>query len=1473
MAAQRRLRAIVAVALVATAAAVLIARDTPQAAAEARSAIARVSKDDGTEINSNAGQDALSGDGRYVAFVTSEQMDPDDTDPESLDVYVVDNVTRSTTLISQFVPGAGQSGSGDSDQPAISADGRYIAFRTTTPYQIEDDGGNAQADGSVGIWMVDRGPADSTGAFPEVFCDESIGDPVCMNDPAPISLFQDPGNVNQDDPTAPIPETEMSASGRIPSQPTISGDGTQVAFTVLIPGGAVIACPALPCGSSQTRVFIRDLDRDRNGVPALPHTIGDGTGQEAPDSALTLVVPLSSEAPPGTSQGMPSISEDGLHVAVVESISSSRAEVAVYDRTLDGQGSLDDPSDLRVVVVSDAFTTDPGDGRFAVLPDISGDGSRVTFTFFVVQPPPPTTTTTTAPTTTTTAPPPPDIIVNFAPLVAAEDFVIPQVVVVDRDSSGENFNEQVVSRNAFGGNGDDTSAFPVISADGRYIAFASSATNLGPDPGFCEEANSGPGFAAAAVQTQAVAILAPSFNAGLCHIYAVDLDEEPRTGPQLVSTDFGGPADAPSTAPDISSTGRFISFSSAATNLDGAEGAPPEQSLDVYLLEWTPILRATQDPVVMLPTPVGGSTQGPTLVSIGTSDFGPFEIEALTLLGPHDEDFSFDALACSGVTFHAGDSCQFSVTFSPTATGVREADILVTRSSALFASSGQAEIELTGLASVPTANGVTERASLSAPDANGNEQSEGFSFDPALSGNGRYVAFTTFEGLVPEDPGGADIYVRDLLRDTTTLISIPVASCSECGLVAGPLSAGSAGAPAQFFPGSFEPSISGNGRYIAYETSSGQVLLADRGAPDVAGDFTAPVVTTVVSIQPGSSDEPLNTDNSNPSISADGTQIAFSCDGNNDNLLCAPEEFRDSVLVRDLDTNRDGVIGGPTDARTFQVRPPGPEEGPETDTVFSAAMSADGNHVAFVAETGLSRPGFDSLDHDLVWVYDRDLDGVGARDDGVNNPAAYHIVTTGEFTDEAQDDGARDNPLWDTESSEPAIDGDGSTVSYTFEFESEGDDTPRSELPADISQVLVAERATVNGAFTATEVVSLAGPLEQIGFFDPEDCLAPTTPTTNVPTTPAVVLPPDEDHCSNAGDGDSEESDISDDGRYVAFTTYARNLHIDSNCDDFPSGGGVTIAPQPLSAAGNSQLTCEEGGEGTTFSDILVVDRLAPGNAGAPQLASPVFGSPEGVYPDGSAFQPSVSTDGRFVAFGSSASNLLGTTPCGEGGQCSIDSNDTEDIFVREWDPFVFPSASDLLFPNTQLGLTSGSQSVQLRTFQFGPAPVLGIEKFGANPGDFTILGTSNCSPPLSTDPAAAVAPVPQYAIVHLDTPCTVTVAFAPSAIGTRSASIRVATGAAPHSFVGTQFHEVDLLAVGDPKPVDPEDGPDGPGPSLPDPVRPRPGPGPDPVNPVDPVDPVGTPGFSTDPGSLDFGEQLVTVTSPPQTVTVTNTG
>jgi Tol biopolymer transport system component len=149
--------------------------------------------------------------------------------------------------------------------------------------------------------------------------------------------------------------------------------------------------------------------------------------------------------------------------------------------------------------------------------------------------------------------------------------------------------------------------------------------------------------------------------------------------------------------------------------------------------------------------------------------------------------------------------------------------------------------------------GTTTLVSVT-PAGNGGN---GYSSDPAMSANGRFVSFTSSSSdLVANDNNGNDdVFVRDLKSDTTTLVSATPNGASGNGY-------------------SYGAVISANGRYVAF-TSYATDLVANttNGDSQVFERDLKTGTTTLVSVTPAGNGG--NGYSNGPVMSADGLFVAF----------------------------------------------------------------------------------------------------------------------------------------------------------------------------------------------------------------------------------------------------------------------------------------------------------------------------------------------------------------------------------------------------------------------------------------------------------------------------------------------------------------------------------------------------------------------------------------------------------------------
>jgi LPXTG-site transpeptidase (sortase) family protein len=215
-------------------------------------------------------------------------------------------------------------------------------------------------------------------------------------------------------------------------------------------------------------------------------------------------------------------------------------------------------------------------------------------------------------------------------------------------------------------------------------------------------------------------------------------------------------------------------------------------------------------------------------------------------------------------------------------------------------------------APVMAAAGDTTLVSVNTTAGVGN----GSSAFPSISPDGRYVAFqSNASNLVAGDVGGwQDIFVRDRGTNTTTLVSV---NSSEV----------------QGNASSYRPSISANGRYVAFESNASNLVAGDaNGMSDIFVRDIQAGTTTLVSVA-FDGESMGNDDSYDPSISADGRYVAFYSSAAN--LVTGDANGQSDVFVRDLQagtTTRISVDTGGNDADNWSSAP---------------SISSDGRYVAF----------------------------------------------------------------------------------------------------------------------------------------------------------------------------------------------------------------------------------------------------------------------------------------------------------------------------------------------------------------------------------------------------------------------------------------------------------------------------------------------------------------------------------------------
>ena len=176
----------------------------------------------------------------------------------------------------------------------------------------------------------------------------------------------------------------------------------------------------------------------------------------------------------------------------------------------------------------------------------------------------------------------------------------------------------------------------------------------------------------------------------------------------------------------------------------------------------------------------------------------------------------------------------------------------------------------------------------------------GLSQQPAISGNGRYVAFASFsDNLTISDAESThDIFVRDLEENRTTVASL---ATGAPGNVLDPNTSNE---------DSLEPAISWSGRYVAFSSREELVPEDTNDHPDIYVRDMSANTTRLVSRADGPNGAVSDGRSSEPAISPNGRLVAFTTLGatNLGSGLPATAPNNSQVYVRDLDAGTTRLV-------------------------------------------------------------------------------------------------------------------------------------------------------------------------------------------------------------------------------------------------------------------------------------------------------------------------------------------------------------------------------------------------------------------------------------------------------------------------------------------------------------------------------------------------------------------------------------
>jgi hypothetical protein len=818
-----------------------------------------------------------------------------------------------------------------------------------------------------------------------------------------------------------------------------------------------------------------------------------------------------------------------------------------------------------------------------------------------------------------------------------------------------------------GAQSDGQSFGPSLSADGRYVAFASRSSTL-----------------------------VPGDTSALADVYV--RDRQVGTTTRVSTASDGSPANGDSQWPTISADGRFVAFASSASNLVAGD---TNGLMDLFVFD-----RQTGQT-----TRVSVSSSGSQANDVS---FGPAAISAdgrytaywsnASNLVPNDTNARGDVFVFDRTTGNTsrvsvasdgsqGNSDSFFpsisadgryVAFESTASNFVAAD--TNNNSDVFVHDGN--------------TGETRRISVSSTGV----QADGF--QPAISADGRFVTFVSDSALLT---GRSDFVPEVLLRDGLTGQMTVISAASGGGRSNG---------------GSAHPIISADGRFVTFLSSASNLVVGDTNSAidifvhDVAAQTTARVSVSNDGVQSNSGSGLLS-----PTISGDGRYVAFSSGASN--LAASDTNAQEDIFVvggvsvapttinvsgaggsRSVNVSFD-YPGTPWTATTttpwITINPPTGGSGNGTVT-FTVAANTTGTartgtivvalQTVTVTQSPSSAPVASNLS--ITTAEDTPVSGTLSAVDPEGDPITFSIVTppgrgtvvitnatTGAFT------------------YTPAANRFGGD-SFTFQALAGGETSNLATVTINVTPVNDAPSA-VDDTFETSEDTVLTG-----GLIAPDDGLGVVFSVASQPAHGTVTIPggsvnplggsftyvpaPNfngtDSFTFHASDGSLtsnaatitihvapvEDPPVGADSFLLTPGGVARSgLLLASNVDgnaltyDFvpaPTKGTVTITDQRTGAftytpnangfgydAFTVRATAPSGAAATATIQALIVD-AAPQWRGLTARANV---STAGAVANNTSSLSSISADGRYVAFYSLATNLV-----------AGDTNGVADIFVRD---------------------------------------------------------------------------------------------------------------------------------------------------------------------------------------------------------------
>ena len=888
--------------------------------------------------NDSSNGPVISADGQTVAYYSgATNLNALDT-TNFLDIYAYNLAAGTNTLISINKTNNG-GGNGNSQAPVISANGNVIAYYSTAsnlhPLDFNTAGfqdvfaRNLATNTTILVSINQAGTSSPQGGSidPAISADGNViafrssasgMEPLKVAGQLDVLARNLTTNVTK---LVSVNATNNGGGNFSSFTPVINADGTVVVFTSS--AGNLHALDTN--GAGVTDVFARNLTTNSTSVVSL-NSAGTATGNAG-------------------AQLSPSISADGNLVAFGSLATNlhpldTNSNVDAYIRNL--------TTSVLTLVSKNAAGTAAGNGSSGV-PTLSADGSVVVFS---------------------------STATDLVPIIDRNGF---QDVFVYRVSTNDVVlaSQRAATMPSFSAGGDSQNS--AVSANGRYVAFASRAWNLVAGINFLGDP------------------VSPPYN-----VYRYDR----LTGNIVlvsVSGDGLSSGNNESAGVSISDDGSVVAFSSAATNLHPLDNNTQQ---DVYARD----LNTNTTYLVSINKDGNGSGNAS---SSGQAISGDGSVVAYSSrasnLHPLDAGGSTqDVFAHNLLT---GTTYLVSVNKDNNGSGNNSsgeeengANIAISDDGNIVAFGSRASnlhpLDTAGSTQdVFVRNLATNTTYLVSVNKDGDGGSDFDSFNPVVSAGGHVVAFESYAtNLHPLDINGAfvgDVFARNLVASTTSLVSV-----NRFGDGSGNGDSGS-------------PVISDDGTVVAFVSRATDLHALDNNGPAVYDVFARNLTTTTTDLISVNSDGTGsgNANSDSPSINADGNSLAFRSGASN--LHSVDANGISDVFLRNIANKT---------TRLITIDPSGTSSG--NNSPSNPMISADGRAIVFFSHaTNLVAGDFNETQDVFLATLPvfapltGDFDGSGVVDQGDYDvwKASYGQMVTPFTSGDGNGDGivnAADYTVW-----------------------------------------------------------------------------------------------------------------------------------------------------------------------------------------------------------------------------------------------------------------------------------------------------------------------------------------------------------------------------------------------------------------------------------------------------------------------------